>query len=71
MKIDRVEVTYGELRSTGYPQFSNTKHEIKLGANLDPGESARDAQNKLHELAKEEVRALFGGNEENELDIPF
>ena len=72
MKIDRVEVTYGELRSTGYPTFSNKRHELTLGAALESGESARAVQAKLHELAKREVRKAFGDNvDQSELDLPF
>jgi hypothetical protein len=72
MKIDRVEVTYGELRSTGFPTFSNKRHELTLGAALEAGESARAVQAKLHELAKREVRRAFGDNvDQTEMDLPF
>jgi UDP-N-acetylmuramyl pentapeptide synthase len=72
MKINRVEVTYGELRSTGYPTFSNKRHELTLGATLEAGESARAVHAKLSELAKREVRKAFGDNvDQSELDLPF
>jgi len=72
MKIDRVAVTYGELRSTGYPTFSNKRHEVTLEAALEPGESARIVKDKLSELAVREVRKAFGDNmEQTELDLPF
>ena len=72
MKIDRVEVTYGELRSHGYPTFSNQRYELTLGAVLESGESARMAESRLFELAKREVRSMFGDQvEQTELDIPI
>ena len=72
MKIDRVAVTYGELRSTGFPTFSNKRHELTLEASLEPGESARAAKDRLYELAKREVCKAFGDNmDQNELDLPF
>jgi hypothetical protein len=72
MKIDRVEVTYGELRSTGYPTFSNKRHELTLGAALEAGECARAVQAKLYELAKREVKKAFGDNvDQTEMDCPF
>ncbi len=72
MKIEKVTVTYGELRSTGYPTFSNKRHELTLEASLGPGESARTVKDRLHELAKREVRKAFGDNvDQCELDLPF
>ena len=72
MKIERVTVTYGELRSTGYPTFSNKRHELTLEATLEPGESARTVKDRLHELAKREVRVAFGDNvNQTEMDLPF
>lgn len=72
MKIEKVTVTYGELRSSGYRTFSNTRHEITLQASLETGESARDVKDRLGELAKREVRLAFGDNvDQTELDLPF
>ena len=72
MKIDRVAVTYGELRSAGYPSFSNKRHEITLEAALEPNESARSVKDRLMELAKKDVRMAFGDNvEQSEMDMPF
>jgi hypothetical protein len=72
VKIEKVAVTYGELRSTGYPTFSNKRHELTLEASLEPGESARAAKDRLCELAKREVRKAFGDNvDQCELDLPF
>lgn len=74
MKINAVSITYGELRSTGFPSFSNTRHELTLGATLDPGETARTVQNQLMDIAKREVRRAFGDNvdqKELPLDIAF
>jgi len=70
MKIEKVSVTYGELRSG--PGFTNTKHEIMLQAQLEPGENASTTKQRLHELAKMEVKKLFGDDtSQTELDIPF
>ena len=72
MKIDKVSVVYGELRSTGYPTFSNKRYEVGLEATLQTGETARDAKGKLTEIAKREVQKFFGDNvDQTELDIPF
>lgn len=72
MKIDRIAVTYGELRSMGYPSYSNKRHELTLEATLEPGESARTVKDRLHELAKREVCLAFGDNvDQTEMDMPF
>jgi len=72
MKIDRVAVTYGELRSAGYPSFSNKRHEVTLGAMIEPGETARGVEQRLMEIAKREVKAAFGDvAEKTEMDLPF
>jgi hypothetical protein len=60
MEIRTVGITYGELRSTGYPQFSNRRYEITLSARLEIGDTARAVQEKLTELAKAEVGKFFG-----------
>ena len=72
MKIKGVAVTYGELRSEGYPMFSNRRYELSFAAELEPGESARMAEARLFELAKREVRSMFGDDvSQTELDLPF
>lgn len=68
MRIHRVEVTYGELRSSGYPSFSNKRHEISLRATLEPGDSAKSAVERLHGYAKAEVQRLFGDAPQGEPD---
>lgn len=60
MKIDRVSVRYEELRSTGYPNFSNVKVGIELGAILETGETAAACKARLLELAKKEVKRELG-----------
>jgi hypothetical protein len=54
MKINKVSVTYGELRSAGYPNFSNKRYELTLEAELQQGETARDVKQKLTEIANRE-----------------
>ena len=73
MKIDRVAVRYGELRSTGYPDFSNTRHEIELSASLESGETANDVKETLLRHAKAAVKRAFGDKIQNDdqMDIPF
>jgi len=70
MKIEKVGVVYGELRSHG---FNNMTHGISLEASLSPGDTAREVRTRLQELAQQEVKRLFGETveEKNELDIPF
>ncbi|HBR22546.1 MAG TPA: hypothetical protein DD713_08305 [Nitrospiraceae bacterium] len=73
MKIDRVDVTYGELRSAGYPSFSNKRIEVTLGAKLEQGDIANVVQDKLFTHAKTIVKKRFGDTdaEQTEIDIPF
>jgi hypothetical protein len=73
MKIKGVRVVYGELRSTGYPNYSNKRHEIALEADLTEGDTARGVCERLRAIAMQEVKKLFGDetNEVNEMDIPF
>ena len=72
MKIEKVSVTYGELRSAGYPTFSNKRHEITLEASLQPGDSARTVKEKLSEIAKREVKRAFEDPEIiAEMELPF
>jgi hypothetical protein len=60
MRIFRVGCTYGELRSSGYPSFSNTRHEVTLLASLEEGDTALEALAKLEGYAKAEVKRRFG-----------
>ena len=60
MVIETVTVTYGELRSRGYPDFSNNRHEVTLGARIEPSETAEEAKDKLFAYAKSAVKAKFG-----------
>lgn len=73
MKIDRVSVRYGELRSSGYPSFSNTRHEVELSATLTEGETTNEVRLKLRQLAKDCVKEAFGDKDafQNEMDLPF
>lgn len=72
MKIAEISVRYGELRSTGYPSFSNKRIEVELGAILDHGEIPREVKERLHALARREVQMLFGDNVEPDvMGIPF
>jgi hypothetical protein len=70
MRIMKVSVTYGELRSAGYPSFSNKRYELTLEAEVQQGESPREVKEKLTDLANKEVRKYFGDNiEQTELDL--
>jgi len=74
MRIFRVGITYGELRSTGYPAFSNTRQEVTLLDTLDEGETAAEAVDKLKAHAKAKVEQLFGDPEElplSEMQKPY
>lgn len=73
MKIDRVTVTYGELRSLGPPHFSNKKHEVTLSAQLQEGERPRVVKDRLQTIAVQEVRKAFGDSTdpEDEMDQPL
>lgn len=73
MKIDRVTVRYGELRSSGYPNFSNSRNEIELSATLETGETANEVWHVLECLCKNRVKKAFGDKtlQENQMDMPF
>lgn len=72
MKIAEISVRYGELRSTGYPSYSNKRIEVELGAVLEHGDIPRDCKDRLLALAKREVAIAFGDKVSNdEMTIPF
>ena len=73
MKIDRVDITYGELRSSGYPSFSNKRIEVTLGAKLESGDVPEVIKERLLTLAKIAVKKEFGDKnpEQTEMEIPF
>lgn len=72
MKISTITVRYGELRSTGYPQFSNKRIEVELTANLEPGDVPSVAKNRLLATAHQIVESEFGGNNvESAMEVPF
>jgi len=60
MKVTTISVRYGELRSTGYPSFSNKRIEVELGADLETGEVPRTCKERLLQLARREVHLAFG-----------
>ena len=47
MKVNSIQVTYGELRSSGYPSFSNRRYEVTLSAVLQDGDIPEDVRRKL------------------------
>ena len=79
MKIYSVSVRYSELRSTGYPTFSNRTFGIELSANLDSGDTAVVARDRLLMSAKRSVAKMFKSADEvviddsemSEMTIPF
>jgi hypothetical protein len=72
MKINHAEVTYGELRSAGYPSFSNKRIEVTLGAFLESGEDPESVKDRLYIMAKIAVKKKFGDKaEQTEMDLPF
>jgi len=70
MKIDRVTVRYGELRSVG---FNNTRYEVELTALLDSGETPNEVKDTLFRHARVAVRRELGEKvlNEDQMDIPF
>ena len=73
MKIDRVQVTYGELRSTGFPDFSNRRVEVTLGAVLEESDTAEAAKERLYQAARQAVKEKFGDPDaaQTEMNIPY
>lgn len=72
MKIATIVIRYGELRSTGYPSFSNKTIAVELGAELETGEIPRECKDRLLALAKREVHLAFGDKiPVDEMTVPF
>lgn len=73
MKISAVQVTYGELRSSGFPEFSNKRVEVTLSATLEQGDTAEQVKEKLYSHAREAVICKFSEQKRqgNDMDIPF
>ena len=82
MQIDRVHVVYGELRSTGYPNFSNKRFEVGYSAKISEDESIKDARRHLLEMAIKDVKILHGDEvaglklmatfkTETDVEVPF
>jgi hypothetical protein len=73
MKIDRVTVKYGELRSDGYPSFSNKTIAVELSAQIESGETANEVKDILFRHAKAATKREFGEKIQNDdqMDIPF
>jgi hypothetical protein len=73
MQIQTVSVRYGELRSTGYPSFSNKRYEIELTAKCDPGETGNIVKCRLLEIARREVAMMFDDQKSpaNEMHQPI
>lgn len=68
MRIDHVTVRYGELRSTGYPSFSNTRIEVELGAAVEPNDVPSDVRNVLLQRARDSVREHFRAMEQDPME---
>lgn len=60
MKITKVGVEYRELRSTGYPNFSNVTHGVTLEAEVGLEEQPVKVRAYLRTVAIQEVKTLFG-----------
>lgn len=69
MEIRIVSVCYGELRSTGYPNFSNKRFELTLTARLENGETAKEVKEQLFKAAEGEVKKFFGDTQPDPSDI--
>ncbi len=59
MQITRVTVRYGELRSSR-SSFSNTRWEVELTAELEPGDDPEVSAYELRTEAKDAVKQFFG-----------
>ncbi len=73
MKITTVTMRFGELRSTGFPTFSNKRIECELSATIEPGETATEVKDVLLTHCRNSVHREFGDKVENlnQMDIPF
>lgn len=69
MKITKVAVRYGELRSAGYPSFSNKRVEIELQADLESTDVPNNVKDHLFDRARASVRKALGDqiNDQGEL----
>jgi hypothetical protein len=72
VKVTSITVTYGELRSSGYPTFSNKRYEISIGAEVQEGDDLTVVRQRLTDRAKVIVKREFGDKEiEGQTDLPF
>lgn len=69
MKIDKVSIRYGELRSTGYPSFNNKRVEVEYSAIVEDGESVHAIEQYLLERAKSDVAHEFGNSKDNNFQL--
>lgn len=69
MKIEKVGITYSELRTFG--NYENKRYGITLEASLEQGETASSVKARLTEIAKTEVKNFFGDNTESPMEAPF
>lgn len=69
MKIEKVGITYSELRTFG--NYENKRYGITLESSLEPGETASSVKARLTEIAKTEVKNFFGDNTESPMEAPF
>lgn len=65
MKIKTVTVEYKELRSAGYPNFSNKSFGICYSAEVESFDDPEDVKRKLLEKAIKEVKLLHGDKIDN------
>lgn len=60
MHIKLVKAEYSELKSSGYPNFSNKKYGVSYETIVDPNESPEMCLKDLMEKAIKNVRVMHG-----------
>jgi len=60
MRIKTVTVEYKELRSAGYPNFSNVTYGLNYTADVEENEDVNAVKRLLLEKAIKEVKLLHG-----------
>ena len=62
MRIVKIGVEYKELRSSGYPNFSNTTYGVNYEAEVLESEDKEVCRRQLMEKAIKDVKTLHGDN---------
>ena len=68
MEIKEITVEYSELRSSGYPNFSNKKYGLSVSATVGENETPKQVKDTITKNIIDQVKMFFGDKIDG---IPF